>query len=220
MGTRGCVGFRINKKDKLTYNHFDSYPTELGKNVMLFIKDTPDIEIKEIAARIILVKDDVPPTDEQIKECRGFANLSVGNKTEKEWYSLLREAQGKLEAYKSKPIVVDVNDPDIFKTPTQDEKEDATVTGLKYMVDSHYFMKESLFCEWAYVLNTDKNELEIYRGFNKKKNGKGRYAKGKADDGGYYGVTLLETISFQDVRDIEGKEGILEYCNKLEKKAG
>ena len=32
MGTRGAYGFRINDKDKVTYNHFDSYPDGFGKH--------------------------------------------------------------------------------------------------------------------------------------------------------------------------------------------
>jgi len=37
MGTRGSFGFRIKTKDKLAYNHFDSYPDGLGASVCDFM---------------------------------------------------------------------------------------------------------------------------------------------------------------------------------------
>jgi len=33
MGTRGAYGFRKNGIDKVTYNHFDSYPEQLGESL-------------------------------------------------------------------------------------------------------------------------------------------------------------------------------------------
>ena len=38
MGTRGLYGFRKNGVDKVTYNHWDSYPDGLGKQILRFIK--------------------------------------------------------------------------------------------------------------------------------------------------------------------------------------
>jgi hypothetical protein len=34
------------------------------------------------------------------------------------------------------------------------------------------FAADSLFCEWAYVIDLDKDVFEVYRGFNKRKLGK------------------------------------------------
>jgi hypothetical protein len=35
--------------------------------------------------------------------------------------------------------------------------------------DQSAFAADSLFCEWAYVLNLDANKLEVFKGFNKTK---------------------------------------------------
>jgi len=35
------------------------------------------------------------------------------------------------------------------------------------LVNSVSFSGDSLFCEWAYVINLDNDTLEVYRGFNK-----------------------------------------------------
>ena len=46
MGTPGAVGFRANKQDKVTYNHFDSYPSGLGSDVISFIRSHSFEDIK------------------------------------------------------------------------------------------------------------------------------------------------------------------------------
>lgn len=62
MGTRGVVGFHRNGIDKITYNHFDSYPSDLGKRVKDFLMTTPVDEMMAIFDRIIMVNETQPPT--------------------------------------------------------------------------------------------------------------------------------------------------------------
>lgn len=40
MSTRGVIGFRKNGKDKLSYEHYDSYPSSLGEDVLKVCKMT------------------------------------------------------------------------------------------------------------------------------------------------------------------------------------
>lgn len=173
MNTRGAVGFRINGQDKVTYNHSDSYPSYLGAKVAEFIRKTSDAELFHIAERIRLVSDETPPTPEEMVKYSVYGDEEVGNQTLNEWYCLLRETQGDL-------------------TPYRDD-------GLDVMIDSSSFLLDSLFCEYAYIINVDTNELEFYTGYNKRK-GKGRYGAEK-DENGYYGVRLMESIPFNRVRD-------------------
>jgi hypothetical protein len=74
------------------------------------------------------------------------------------------------------------------------------------MMDSSEFLADSLFCEWAYIINLDTEILEIYKGFQKKV-GKGRYAK-MTDrskfvncDSDYFGVSLVGELNLVDVND-------------------
>ncbi len=175
MSTRGAYGFRHNGIDKVTYNHCDCYPSGLGKSVIEFIKRNNLEGLKRIEQGIRLVNEDVDPSDEDIKKYDAFCNMNVGGPGEHiSWYKLLRDAQGDFEALEN---------------------------GLDVMIDSAGFLKDSLFCEWAYIVNLDDNVLEIYKGFNKNKYAAGRYAK-VVDEEPYddwQGVKLFKSIPLNDI---------------------
>lgn len=38
MGTRGIMGFVVDGQEKLTYNHYDSYPDGLGLDVLRWLR--------------------------------------------------------------------------------------------------------------------------------------------------------------------------------------
>ena len=62
------------------------------------------------------------------------------------------------------------------------------------------FLGNSLFCEYAYIINLDDDVLEFYEGFNKNPDAKGRYASLKSDkDTDYYGVKLVQKIPLKDM---------------------
>ena len=60
------------------------------------------------------------------------------------------------------------------------------------LTDESEFAKESLSCEYAYLIDLDTNELEIYKGFNKsKENESPRFVAKEVDNYGYCGVSVL-----------------------------
>jgi hypothetical protein len=81
---------------------------------------------------------------------------------------------------------------------------------VKYITghsDEYSFGYNSLFCEWAYLVNMDNETLEIYRGFNKDKlNEDDRFYRDEPDRSGYYGVRLCKTYKFTDLKDYSMKE--------------
>lgn len=155
MGTRGCYGFRKNGVDKLTYNHWDSYPDYLGEAMVKFCKETTIQEMNDIFDRIILVYEGSKPTKAQIVECIEYYNGDVSTHKVEDWYCLLRDAQGNPNVYKH---------------------------GLKYMIDSGDFIKDSLFCEYAYIVNLDTNCLEFWLGFQKEPCENNRYGTETRDN--------------------------------------
>jgi hypothetical protein len=183
MGTRGTYGFRIGGQDKLAYNHYDSCPDWLGRNLIEFIRSTSTDGMRKIAQGLILVDEDSTPTPEQIEKCNQWTDLKVSSQSTKDWYCLLREAQGNPDAWKQ---------------------------GLRFVIDSHEFMGDSLFCEWAYVINLDEETLEIYKGCNENPNAPGRYtSRGhyKAHDRTvFYGVALIRTIPLTEIQAMSDEE--------------
>lgn len=187
MGTRGAYGFRINNTDKVTYNHYDSYPDELGRNVMNYISKTDLTAMKEVAVDIQLVEWRSTPSPNLIRRYREYADLSVSRQKYQDWYCLLRKAQGDMFAFHN---------------------------GLQHMSDYREFLADSLFCEWAYILNLDTERLECYTGFNKNPSAEGRYASQSIEsNNGYYGIALLKEIALPDIT-----EGCIDvYVSELEK---
>ena len=183
MSTRGTYGFRIDGQDKVTYNHCDSYPSGLGEKIVDFIKSFDDAELIEIAKRIELIDKNSVPNADQISQCveRGFANFDVAGQSDKDWYCLLRHAHGDLTVYQNEPEKV----PFVF------------------MIDGQRFLRDSLFCEWAYIINLDDLTLEVYAGFNQNPNESGRYATYKdEEDSEYYGVRLLKAYPLDEIRSL------------------
>lgn len=195
MSTNGALGFRINKQDKIMYNHDDSYPHGLGNDVIYFIRSYSLEDIKKKASRIQMIDGQSSPTAKQIKVCQPWTVSNVSKNDNPDWYSLLRGAQGNLSAY---------------------------MNGLPYMTNSQNFLHNSLYCEYAYIINLDNNELEFYYGFNKvSRKNKGRYAnKHRQGDKNpeYYGVVLLMKIKLEYIAKASSEE-ISNMLQKMTKKA-
>lgn len=178
MGTRGAIGFIIDEKHRIVYNHFDSYPEGIGQYVLDYLNSIEDFEnLIEQVRKIETIDTKIPPTEKQKAQCSnaGTINLNVSRQSMDDWYCLLREAQGELQKY------IEVG----------------------MMPDNSNFLLDSLFCEWAYIVNLDEMTFEIYQGFNTDPNALGRYAKLRVVDDSsndeYYGVKLICELDLFDL---------------------
>ena len=186
MGTRGCYGFKKNGEDKLTYNHYDSYPSYLGEHVAEFCKSTSITEMNEIFDRIVLVDEMSKPTKKQVVECIEYYDGTVSTQSVEDWYCLLREVQGDLNVYKN---------------------------GLRYMIDSCDFIKNSLFCEYAYIINLDTNCLEFWVGFQDKPCEGNRYGTETGDNlDKYYPCKMMSYYSLDTEKTAQE---IVDDMNKM-----
>lgn len=83
--------------------------------------------------------------------------------------------------------------------------------------DARSFAGDSLFCEFAYILDMDNEVLEVYTGFNKKPVPEGeRFStmSPSKDDPEYYPIRLLLKMPFQDVPDTKK---FIEACEAADK---
>lgn len=176
MGTRGCYGVRIDGKDHLTYNHFDSYPAGLGADIVdaIHAKMDNDPELadwRQKARNLRAVNTEDIPTEADIKQYLVHADLNVSSKSPSDWYCLLRNVQGNI----------------------------AAMLDLGIYIDNHQFMQDSPFCEWAYIINFDDSVLEIYKGFQVNPHNIGRYAKLPGVSPGYVPVKLIAQTPLNEV---------------------
>jgi hypothetical protein len=148
MGTRGAYGVKVDGQYKVTYNHFDSYPSKLGKDIVKFCnKVTEDDSWDEFIEKmrsVKLVDEHKVPSKKLQKKYAHYADLNVGEQKIDDWYCLLRNLQNG----------------EILR---------AILNGdIEHMIDSFEFLKDSLFCEYVYIINLDEMKLEFYEGYNKR----------------------------------------------------
>ncbi len=186
MGTRGAFGVRIDNTDKVTYNHFDSYPAHLGVNLLDQVKAIINklglSGLKQLARELRLVDANSIPSEFDIQRLREYLDTAVSTGSANEWYALLRDLHGELGEI---------------------------LTKAKVMIDNSNFLDDSLFCEYAYIFNLDSNELEVYEGFQKSRPKHSRYKKGP-DSSGYYSVELIKSYSLDNLPSREQFLGDLE----------
>lgn len=91
---------------------------------------------------------------------------------QRDFYEYLRKAQGDLSWY---------------------------LNGLKYMIDSNDFIRNSMFCDWGYIINLDTNKLEVWEGSQKTPTDGNRYGD-NCNEYGYYPCKLIADFTQEEVK--------------------
>lgn len=183
MGTRHLIAVQIDGQYKVAqYGQFDGYLTGQGTDVLNFLRDKMDIDLfKEKLRQCSWI------TDEEYSDAwvdcgaepnSDFVNVEVSQRFYEKYPWLHRSSSAEVLSL------------------IQDSEN-----GLK-LANSINFAGGSLFCEWAYVIDFDKNTFEIYKGFNKNPLSESdRFYFLKVDDDAldYNQVKLVREYSFDEL---------------------
>lgn len=180
MGTRGLYGFRKNGEDKLLYVNNDSYPNFMGEKIIEFCLVAGHDGLHNIYDKITrLLEESSPATEEDIKKYGDILDLKGMDVVDN--YTLFHYLQHNPKGY---------------------------LEDIDVMVTNNEFIKDSLFCEYAYIINLDSDILEYWSGFQKIATSGNRYGEDLNDDG-YYPCKLILEIPLKDM-SIYGLEKTLE----------
>jgi hypothetical protein len=148
VSTRGLIGFVFNGEEKLSYNHFDSYPEGLGLSTLGWLRDNLNERLPARVEKLQAVASDGAPDHEDVQRAVALELWGEDRREPDDWYELLRDTQGDLGAQ------------------------------LEFgrYVDAAGFAGDSLFCEWGYVIDLDQMMLEVYRGYQQLPHDAGRFA--------------------------------------------
>jgi len=178
MSTSGAFGFILDGNEKIIFNSTDSYPVGLGNCILTYLQNVTDFG--EFRKQIFNLKiiGDKNPTSSQIKKCEKIdtVNLNVSSQSINDWNCLLAKTQGDIDK------LIEVG----------------------FMVQNKDVLLDSLICEWAYIINFDTYNLEVYKGLNEFPNGAGRYANQYIKDlyphsTIYYGINLIAKVNLYEL---------------------
>lgn len=196
MGTRHLIGVIMDGEWRVAqYGQWDGSPSGQGVEILKFLREltaTQYLRFREQLKRTYF------GTAEEIDEA--YAPYSQdGMMTLDQAEAFKRSRHGHNSRDTGADILQVVLD---FEEPVGLEPAPAR-PGLM-LIDSRDFARDSLFCEWAYIIDLDTNTLEVYRGFNKQpvpagerfSNVEPQVYKGRVE---YYPIRLLKTYSLLDL---------------------
>jgi hypothetical protein len=150
MGTRNLTVLVSEGEIKIAqYGQWDGYPDYMGINILKFLREF-DVEIMKKQVKNVTFVDEnkQKEIDLYLKEI-GSTNGYLNNEQSdlyNEKYKFLNRSIGS----------------DILEMVYDEEYNKPMLLN-----NSITFSGDSLFCEWAYVIDLDKNLFEVYEGFNK-----------------------------------------------------
>lgn len=178
MGTRNLIAVQKDNSYKVAqYCQWDGYPTGQGHTILKFFAEN---DLETFRAK---VSNCFYGTQEQLDEAyapytdgNGWMTMEQSNAFQKSEFAHLSRDTGA----------------DILNHIMKAE-------GPLMLVDQIDFAKDSLFCEYAYVIDLNRNVLEVYQGFNKEPLEPGERFYSEENRDGYYPVKLFKEFSLFDL---------------------
>lgn len=195
MGTRNLTVVVFNGEIRVAqYGQWDGYPSGNGVKILDFVRNKMNSKFFSGVARTYFI------SDAEIEE----KWVTVGKAADTEWVGVGVAAKFKETNFQlSRDCGADI------LSFIQNSK------GGIQLQDQTEFAGDSLFCEWAYVLDLDNNKLEVYSGFNEKSlNGVGRFAYLEKSFEKYKPIKLVKSY---DMDDLPQKRDFVRELEKLTK---
>ena len=200
MGTRNLTMVVKDGKYKVAqYGQWDGYPRGQGVTVLNFLKNADLNKFRQQVDKVVI-----------------FDGKSKGSKQMQDrvdkLFDRLNEGLRNSKTYDSQEVAKKIFNADeklLYDCFTRDTC--AKILNVIYEARAeaipHFselsFAADSLFCEWAYLVNLDTDELEVYVGFNKEPLKKGDRFKGLRRPSHcnkeYYPIRLLKTYKFSEL---------------------
>ena len=169
------------------YGQWDGYPEGQGITLLSFLKENSNVEkLKQILPKVRFQNEDDLTKQEEFMQSIGVKNGWMDKE----------QAQKFKEKF---PLHHRDVGGEILQTLVNDQKSEEIV-----LVNAYEFAGDSLFCEWAYVVDLDKKTFEIYRGFNTSGISKeDRFYRLHQSESTYYPVKIIQSFSIDDLPDTE-----------------
>lgn len=196
MGTRHLICVVSNGDYRIAqYGQWDGYPEGQGASILEFLKSPMAEQLKK-----------------NLKNCTWLTNTEY----EKLWEEFGVDTKQEMIDYDAYQDFCNKH-PELSRdTGARILEIVAGATGKIKLQNSLNFSRDSLFCEWAYVIDFDKNTFEVYQGFNETPLDKSErfYTAGqKEDENGMYPVKLFKSF---DLSALPSEEEFLEICEPIE----
>lgn len=204
MGTRNLTMVIHNGETKIAqYGQLDGYPDGQGATCLNFLKEA-DLEVFKIKLNRCKFLTKRKETEiqnwlESIGCDNGWLNMKQAEQYNKRYpYLGSDHGAGILK--------------EIYESTHRDNKG-RTI----WLQDSTSFAGDGLFCEWAYVIDLDKNTFEVYEGFGKTPLAEGeRFKKFKNPESEYEPVSLVKSYDLGELP--ETVEDFVKEINTLTQK--
>lgn len=181
MGTRGLTAVIVDGEHKIAqYGQWDHYPSGHGLTVLAFCREVmaDDAKLAAFLANLRRCRFETPADVAERDAWLASIGASDG------WLNTAQHEQWK----KRYPLHTRDHGARILDMVAAADGSEPIV-----LQDSWGFCADSLFCEWAYVIDATTGTLEVYRGFNKHPS-TGRFAAMKPTrDNEYAPITLAKT---------------------------
>ena len=196
MGTRHLICVVSDNQYRIAqYGQWDGYPEGQGAAILEFLKSPMAEQLKNNLERCSWITN-----DEYYELWKEFGIDAEHNLVDYDIYK---------EFFRNHPELSRDTGAKILEIA-------AGATGEMKLQNSLDFSKDSVFCEWAYVIDFDKNTFEVYQGFNRTPLDESErfYTAGqKEDDNGLYPVRLVKSF---DLSALPSEDEFLEICEPTE----